>query len=700
MDLGQKTKRPTPFFYPKPQKMKLFTLSFALVFCTYSCVCQTNDTKTPIANLTLQTWEDLLRQHESLAEEIDFVSWVENLRHFREHPLSLNEAERRDWKSLGLLDDRQIQCLLDYRREVGPLLAMEELQAVPCLELETVRCLLPFVSLEASPPSARGLYRLFRESRHSLFLRWNRRLASSAAYLPDTTGLPRYEGSPDRWYVRFRKAYGNQLSLGFTAEKDPGEALFRGSNAHGFDYLSAHLFLRDLSPAVGTLALGDYSVSLGQGLLTHAGFGGRKSAMVMNIVRSGPALRRYASVDENRFMRGAAVQLRAAPQLEALLFVSSHRIDANLSAPDTVSSLLRSGLHRDAGERADENALRQQHLGGRIGYQGERLRIHANALYHHSDKTIMPRFRPYNRYYFRGRRLLNLSLDYTFTWRNLYFFGEAARSDNGALATVNGLLLGLGRGLDLALHLRHLSPRYQAPLARTFTENTRAQNESGIYLALQFQPSRPWLFQGYLDLYRHPWLRFRTDAPSHGREWRLRASYTRRRDLEVYAEARQETKLQNGPEGSGSFRALLPLRNTQLRLHLSKTLARGIEWRLRLNAGWVEAPDGRQQGFQIHQDFIYKPMGTPLHASARLAWFDTDSYDVRFYNYENGLLYQFAIPAYYRRGLRYYLNLRWRGWKRLVVEARWATTVFLGELEDDFRDENNTELGMQVKWEF
>ncbi|MBK8472078.1 MAG: hypothetical protein IPL33_07835 [Sphingobacteriales bacterium] len=47
-------------------------------------------------------------------------------------------------------------------------------------------------------------------------------------------------------YARYRYKYGNKISYGITAEKDPGEPFFKGANAQGFDFYSAHLYLRDI----------------------------------------------------------------------------------------------------------------------------------------------------------------------------------------------------------------------------------------------------------------------------------------------------------------------------------------------------------------------------------------------------------------------------------------------------------------------
>ena len=75
----------------------------------------------------------------------------------------------------------------------------------------------------------------------------------------------RYLGGPNKSYNRIRYRYGNKISLGVTTEKDAGEEFFKGSQPNGFDYYSAHFYLRDIGK-IKNLAIGDYHAQFGQGL--------------------------------------------------------------------------------------------------------------------------------------------------------------------------------------------------------------------------------------------------------------------------------------------------------------------------------------------------------------------------------------------------------------------------------------------------
>jgi hypothetical protein len=659
--------------------------------------------------------EDFIQFLESSRDvDFDFNTLYEQLEYFSRRPLDLNKATEEELAVLGLMP-QQILEFLRYRREAGDLIAIYELQVIPGFDQKTINRILPFIKVGGDVDDFQaGLLEMATSGTNELYLRWNRFMETQDGFLEREDGRSSpFEGDPNRFYMRYRHNHSFRLSYGFTAEKDIGEAFFTGSNPNGFDFYSAFFYLKDYKKWLRSLALGDFTISLGQGLILHSGFGGSKSAQVTNIKKMGRTIRPYSSVNETAFMRGGAATIGLGEKWELSLFGSVRRRDANLtdtlfldnSAIAQFSSLQQTGFHRTEAEIADEGALRQFTTGGALKYKADRWEIGANLLYDQFDKRLQRTPQPFNRFYFNGDKLLNVSLDYTFLFRNLHFFGETARSDNGAIATLNGLFIGLDRSLDLALLVRHLPRDYQALNANVFAETAQGNNETGVYLGLEFSPSRQWNWSAYFDLYEHPWLRFQIDAPSRGHEFRSRLTYSIRRKLDVYLKVRTETKERNRPNNETKVDYLAKERLTQGRLHISNKLNKSLELRNRIHYGLFENAEGRQNGFQFHQDVIYNPIGIPLSLTARFAIFDTDSFAVRFYSFENNLLYSFSIPAYYDQGTRFYINLRYKGIRNLTLEGRFAQTYFsqrdeVGSGFDAVEGQVRTEVAAQMKVKF
>src|SRR5690606_23158683 len=129
--------------------------------------------------------------------------------------------------------------------------------------------------------------RLKRADNHSLLLRYDRTLQQRRGYTPpEGRSLTRYQGSPDKFLLRYRLSHPKDFSFGVTAEKDAGEPFGwqPGKRLYGFDFYSAHVQLYDRG-AFKTIALGDYQLQFGQGLLLSSGFSVGKGAETITTVR-------------------------------------------------------------------------------------------------------------------------------------------------------------------------------------------------------------------------------------------------------------------------------------------------------------------------------------------------------------------------------------------------------------------------------
>ncbi len=696
-------------------KIQAFTLIF-FVFPKTPCA-QTDSIPSVLPPYIQETIEDFLQNTESEGV-FDFNTILENLEAFYERPLDLNQAEEPDLQALQLLSDAQILNFLEYRRTLGPLIAVYELQAIPSFDLATVRRIQPFVSLQSDLDDFQvPLSELIREGKNELYLRWNRILESQKGFsqIDEETLQPLYEGDPNQVYLRFKHSYSNRFSFGLTAEKDRGEAFFSGSNPAGFDYYSAHIYLHHYRKWLKTVAIGDFNVSFGQGLILYSGFGYGKSSVATTIKRTSRTISPYTSVNEVNFMRGAAVTLVPVNNLEWSLLASYKNRDGNLIQPDTTDSdrALQSltsfdldGLHRTSAEIEDEDVVGQFTLGSSLKYTLARGHIAFNALFDQFNKPLIRTVQPYNQFYFSGDRLLNMSIDYAYRWRNVYLFGETAYSDNGSLATVNGLLVSLDRFIDVAMAYRYYPKDYQALNANPFGETSGGRNEKGFYIGIELRPIKNFTLTGYFDSWQHPWLRFQVDAPSRGYEYRGRLTYYLKRRLRAYLEVRQEIKERNAPDNEAALNFLIPYRLFQTRLHFAYTLNKSVELRSRIDYGYAyNEVEGYQKGFAVLQDLLVRPSESPFSFTTRFALFDTDGYDIRFYHYENGLLYNFSIPAYYNKGSRFYFNLRFRPIKALTIEGRiaqtfWSNQPTIGSGTEEIDGPVRTQLSAQVKYQF
>mgnify|MGYP002147156826 CR=1 FL=1 len=618
--------------------------------------------------------ENFFRDNEQ-ASESDAQVFLENLENYRSNPLDLNRASREDLIGLHVLNELQVESFLTYRAQLGPLLNDYELQAIPDWSPADIRRMLLFSKVYTGLDTRniriiRGLY----EGENDLLLRWGR---------PEPTNYPdTVEGGDSGFAIRYRHSFDNRLRFGFTAEKDPGEAFFRKSNKQGFDFYSAHFFVQNLNEHLKTFAAGDYSARFGQGLLLQTGFSPGKSAETVSVARGGRKISPYASFGETFFFRGAAATFRWGPHIETTVLYSSRRRDGNVIAPDSTdqefqeiifSSLQSSGYHRTRSEIDDEKSLREQVTGFSAAYLWKSGHITVNGLYLHYDKPWNPTPAAYRLYTFRGQDLGAYSLDYAWRRRNWLFLGETARSDNGAVASINSLLFSPDRHVTVTALHRFFPKDYQSIYAQPFAESSGAANEQGVYLGADIRYIRRWQINVYADVWRHPWLRFGVSAPSQGREFLARVLWTKSKTFSVYALWQSETKERNSDEEG--IAGLLENRRDRLRLHAIYKVHPSVELRSRIEWTVFRVADfARTKGFIAYQEAVFRSTGSPWSASARYAIFDTDNFDTRVFAFENDLFSAVSIPAFSGRGTRYYLNLQWRVNTWLRLEGRFEQT--------------------------
>ncbi|MEM7105175.1 MAG: helix-hairpin-helix domain-containing protein [Bacteroidota bacterium] len=649
--------------------------------------------------------------------EFDFVDIFDRLETFRRKPLNLNKATEEDLAGIGLLTSFQAIALVRYRAIAGDLISIYELQAVPGFDLGTINRIIPYVRINEGQQGFQvSPLKMLYQGENELFFRWSRVLEEAIGFSPpfDSTDT-RYLGDPNKYYVRFRHNYENRLSWGFTLEKDPGEEFFSGSNKQGFDFYSFHLAYKNISPLVKSIVLGDFDVNFGQGLVMSSGFSNGKSSYVTSIKRSQTALRPYRSVNEAVFLRGGGFTLGLSDNFELTGFASYRARDANVTQIDTLenlsevsafSSLQESGLHRTPAEIEDENAINQFTTGGGIKWQSGQQTIGVNAVYNSFDASFNRTIQPYNQFFFNSGKLFNLSTEYGFLVRNLNFFGETAWSDNGGFATTNGLLIGVDRKVDIALLYRYFGKDFQALYGNPFAETSSGNNEAGLYVGVEVNPNYNWQISGYFDAWQHPWLRFRTDGIASGYEYLVQVRYRIKRRMEVYLRFRDEYKPINAPDNDTPVDFLTTVRKTNIRLNVNNKVSRALELRNRLELVFYddqESPVSR--GFMLYQDVIYKPIGIPFSFTGRFAIFNTDDYDSRVYAYENDLLYSFSIPPYAYKGLRYYLNLRYKGIRNTTLEFRISQSYVrdrtsFGSFLSIIPGLTRTEVKAQLKYKF
>ncbi|MFT3702382.1 MAG: helix-hairpin-helix domain-containing protein [Agriterribacter sp.] len=625
-----------------------------------------------------QQLENITETHDDA--DVTDDSWLQQMEYLKKKPLNLNNATESDLQELQLLSAIQINHFITYRNLLGKFISIYELQAIPAWDITLIQKLLPFVTVGNSDFSKTGLSERFLKGENTALIRFSRLLEKSAGYLIEDTSRSYYAGDPSKLMIRYKYQYKNLLQYGFTAAKDAGEQYFKKGSTVGFDFYSAHLFARNIG-MIKAFALGDYTINLGQGLICWQGLAFGKGGDVMNVKRQSAALRPYNSSGAYFFNRGIATTL-AYKRWLATAFFSARKLDANFSGndindDDVASSIHVSGYHRTQSEIEDRNTLRLFSYGANITYKSKRWHIGFNSIQYAFNNNVQKKEVPYNLYALQGKRWSNSSIDYSFTYRNFHFFGETAIDKNYNPATINGILFSADKRVDMVLLHRFISPAYQSLYGNAFTASTMPTNERGMYMGISIKPNPRIKADFYADVFHFPWLKYRIDAPSYGKDYFIQLSYKPSKTAELYTRYRVQYKPINTQIETNALNNVMPFSNRSWRTQINYQLSLNCSVRQRFELLWYDSPtQQKEKGFLTYFDVFYKPGRSKISINTRLQYFESDSYNSRLYAYENDVLYYYAVPVFYNTGTRYYINVRYSFKKNTAIWLKWSQTIY------------------------
>jgi hypothetical protein len=655
-----------------------------------------------------QQLENLTESGDDMETEDD--AYLQLLHHFIREPVNLNYADAGLLQQLNLLSAIQINNLLSYRKIFGNFIDIYELQAIPDWNVALIKKLRSYITVNPKIEIFNSLRSRLKKGNHSLLLRSSQVFEKSKGYLLDnSTAKNFYSGSPQKLLFRYKYIFKNLLQYGLTAEKDAGEQFFKGAQKRGFDFYSAHIFVRNLG-IIKSLAVGDFGVNLGQGLVQWQSLAFNKGADIVNVKRQSDVLRPYNSAGEIVFHRGLGITLKK-DNWESTGFVSYRKLDAGFDADtlnfeDYVSSLHTSGYHRTANEIAGKNFQGQLSFGGNINYSNEKFHTGVNAVHYDFDHNISKKDYLYNKYAISGKRAGNYSIDYSYTYKNRHFFGEAATDEHLNTAFINGLLISTDARVDMSFLYRNISKGYQSLYTNAFTENTLPTNESGFYSGVTINPTDFLRIDAYADFYQFPWVKYRTDAPTSGNDYMIQITYKPNKQIDFLARYKAEKKAINYNPDNFILNPVMGKLKQEFRTQFSLKLDKAFTLRSRVQMCWYDKKgNDLQNGFLIYGDVIYKPVLKPFSANMRLSYFESDGYNSRLYAFENDVLYGYSIPVFFDKGYRYYVNINYDVMRKLSIWARFSQTIypdknFIGSGLDLINGNKKSELKMQIMYTF
>ncbi len=226
----------------------------------------------------------------------------------------------------------------------------------------------------------------------------------------------------------------------------------------------------------------------------------------------------------------------------------------------------------------------------------------------------------------------------------------------------------MASNLQLSAIQRFYAYKYNGLFARSFADAGAVQDESGLYLGLNWNINRAFSLFAYGDYAYFAWPKYgQSFAGAHALDGFLQLNYQHKKTL-LTAQYRTRCRQRDNKE-----KDMLINRNE----HRGRIKADYVlgSWQLRTQANLTYAlQESGSLGYMLSQSILrhYKC----IIVSASLGYFHTQDYSSRVYTYERGMLYDFSFPCFFGHGIRYSMTARSDLGRHLTLIAKAGTTDY------------------------
>jgi hypothetical protein len=602
----------------------------------------------------------------------------EELQKLNEHPVDINSDEIETLLKFQLITVQQSDALKEYRIKSGKLIELEELQQINYFDKKTIQSILPFCTVHDSKQEKLSQQATFR---------FQKPLEKSESYT----------GPASKLLFKYKCVISQSLSFSYTGEKDAGEEMFT-KETPAFDFNSFNITYKG-NKLIRKIIIGDFNIESGQGLTCWTGLSFGGGINVTGLYKFGRGIIPYSGTDENRFMRGAAISLENK-KWKTDFWASHHAIDGNkesdtLSKEDYFTSLQTSGYHRTDSEKEDFHSQKETIVGGSFTYIHKTLRAGIVANFQKFQFPVRRSDDLYSKYNFDGTENSNAGFNYSYTYKNIFFFGENAIDRQFNLAILNGVLISADARLGIGILYRSYSKEFISLKSNAFGANTAAKNETGNYLGINYKLHKTLNYSGYVDLFQFPFLKYRVDYPSHGFDFFHQLEFTPTRKFSSQFKYRKRLKQLNDSQND-HLHELTNNYYESIRFSARFKIDNTWEYAIRTEIS-IESTEEEMisKGTAVSQDLFFHPMGKPISVNFRYSVFNCPQFNTRIYGYENDVQGAFSLPFYYGSGSRFYINVNYKILSGLALSVRYGISWF-----DSTDQTSSSDLKVQVKVSF
>lgn len=641
-----------------------------------------------------QKWEEYLQQ---LNDEEDFqsISWTEYtdlLTNLAEHPININTATREDLEELPFLTNQQIEDILAYIYQYGPMKSLGELGLIESIGYYQHKLLEFFVYPgDIKQEKFPSLKNIFKYGKHEIIT------TAKFPFYNRKGDLKGYLGYRYKHWLRYTFTYGKYVKLGIVGSQDAGEPFMSHGNCP-YDYYSYYFQIRNYGK-LKNLTLGRYRLKFGMGLTINTNYNLGKTITLSNLGRNSNNISTHSSRSEANYLQGAAVTITIAKGLDLSCFISYRSIDAALSKDkSSILNIIKTGYHRTEKEIEKKHNASVFLLGNNLHYFNNGFHVGATVFYTSFNKPLKPDTKQlYRQWYPKGKSFYNIGAEYGYTSHKLVLSGETATGNSHAIATINSLSYTFNSSLSLIALQRFYSYKYYSLYAQSFSTGNRVQDESGLYLGINCHPLNFMTLMAYLDYAYYAWPKYQISKASRSWDEMIAAIFHLNKNFNIITRYRIRTGERNNNEKSGL------VNKTEQRGRFTFQY-QGKNWSNNFQND-ISYCQYKQNSFGwMTSDNITVHL-QKLQFTVNIGYFHTKDYNSRIYTYEPNTLYNLSFPAFFGKGIRYCLLTKIKISNHLLLIAKIGTTDYFdrNHISSSYQQINHssqTDLDLQLKWKF
>lgn len=636
----------------------------------------------------------------------DYSEIAENLDYLKSDKINLNSATAYELKQLSFLNVFQINNFINYRNRNGELYSIYELNSIQGFDEKTVRSIMQFVKIEAIAEEEwqlRGIKKTLKYGSNKIITRFQTQFQTPKGYISSNdSSEAKYQGSKHKLYTKYLFNSSEKLRFGITLENDAGEQFGWEHSKTGFDFSSFHIEFKNLS-IFDKLIIGDYNLQFGQGLTIWSSFSTGKSSDATNIIKLGRGVTPFSGTNENIFFRGISATI-SFNNFHISPFISYNLIDGgvNMINPEEYNTY-ESGLHRTINEIERKNSLTKTDFGINTDYDLKNAKIGITLINTKFDQIIAKGDRNYQYFNFNDNESTSIAAHYLWSHNSVILSGEHSTNVNGAWATLHNISVNAIPEFSFLISYRNYQNDYFSAINSPFSEFSTS-GEKGYYFGVNSELHKYLKISAYIDIFEKTWLQYQKDAPTKGYESLMQFDSYINYTSSAYFRIKYEKKSRNLFSETNFINQLKDETKLNLRLQFNKLI--NSNFSISSRAEYVHYTHKKNEnGWLIYQNIKYNLPDLPLSFFSRIAFFDTEGWNSRIYAYENDVLYIFTVPAYYDKGIKYYLGVKYElnknfsFWTR-IAHIKYENLTSIGSGDNQITGNQKTEIKVQMRIKF